>query len=102
MIDILIFFLHVVAGLFVFTQKWQTGNVREGFLAVALLALVFTIGWAMTNPLASLIYPQSWTTEWFTRDTLSLVILVIPEYGFFRFFFLRDHDEVSQGSAKLP
>jgi hypothetical protein len=48
-----------------------------------------TILWAITGPIARAVLPNSRPEDFFTADTLSLVLLLIPEYIFFRAFFLR-------------
>jgi hypothetical protein len=96
MIEILIFHLHIVGALYAFTKNWQNGNLKEGFLAVTIIGLIFTIGWALTSPIANLIMPHSWQSIYFTRDSLSLTLLFIPESVFFYFFFVRDkHTEIN-------
>ncbi len=90
MIELLIFHLHIVGALYAFTKNWQSRRFRDGVLAVIIIGLFFTIGWAMTSPIARLIMPQSFESIYFTRDTLSLVLLVIPESVFFYHFFLND------------
>lgn len=89
MIDILIYHLHVVGVLYAFTVRWQQEGLKSGLLAVATCGLVITILWAMTGPIARTIMPASQPGDLFTSDTLSLVLLLIPEYFFFRAFFLR-------------
>ncbi len=89
MIEILIFHLHLVAALYAFTKNWQKRKIRDAILALMIIGLFFTIGWALTSPM-SRIMPQSWETIWFTRDTLSLVMLAFPESLFFYFFFIKD------------
>jgi len=93
MIDLLIYHVHVVAAIYAFTARWQRDGFKGGFLAVATCALVFTILWAMTGPIARIIMPQSpQPGDLFTTDTLSLTLLLIPEAIFFRAFFLRAND----------
>jgi MFS family permease len=92
MIEILIFHLHIVAALYAFTKSWQNGNKKEAFLAVMIIGLVFSIGWALTNPIAGLLMPSSWNSIYFTQDTLSLILLAIPEAFFFKIFFIKDKD----------
>jgi hypothetical protein len=89
MIDILIYHLHVVAVLYAFTLRWQKEGMKSGMLAVATCGLVVTILWAITGPIARAILPASRPDDFFTADTLSLVLLLIPEFFFFRAFFLR-------------
>jgi hypothetical protein len=93
MIDLLIYHIHLVAGIYAFTSRWQRDGLKGGFLAVASCALVFTILWAMTGPIARIIMPNSPEPgQLFTTDTLSLTLLLIPEAMFFRAFFLRATD----------
>lgn len=97
MIDLLIYHLHVIGAIYAFTARWQRDGLKGGFLAVASCALVFTILWAMTGPIARIIMPgASEPGAFFTSDTLSLTLLLIPEIFFFRAFFLRAADPVSR------
>ncbi|MFN3194996.1 MAG: hypothetical protein ACE364_03500 [Chlorobiota bacterium] len=91
MIEILIFELHLLASIYVFTKGWQGGSIKDGLMAVAILLLFFTIGWAITGTIANLLYPSGWNTIYFTQDTFSLVLLLIPELLFFKFYFLSDN-----------
>jgi hypothetical protein len=88
MIEIIIFELHLLATLFVFTKGWQDGGIKDGLMGVAILLLFFTIGWAITGTLSTFIYPIEWNSVYFTQDTFSLVLLLIPEIFFFKFYFL--------------
>ena len=93
MIDLLIYHVHVIAAIYAFTVRWQRDGLKGGFLAVATCALVFTILWAMTGPIARIIMPDAPApNQLFTTDTLSLTLLLIPESIFFRAFFLRATD----------
>jgi hypothetical protein len=52
MIEVLIFHLHIVGVLYAFTKRWQEDGIKEGFLAIGIIGLVFAIGWAITGGLA--------------------------------------------------
>jgi hypothetical protein len=90
MIELLIFHLHILAALYAFTKYWQHRGFREGILAIMVIGLLFSIGWAMTGTLAHYIMPSKWNTPAFNQDTLSLIVLVIPEAFFFYHFILKD------------
>lgn len=90
MIELLIFHLHIVAALYAFTKNWQKESVKSGILAVLLIGLMFAIGWALTGTIARLIMPVEFNSIYFTQDTLSLIILLIPEYFFYKTYFLKD------------
>lgn len=93
MIEILIFELHILGALYAFTKNWQRGGFKEGILAVLVIALIFTIGWALTSPLAWLIMPDDFYSIWFSGDTLSLIMLFIPEIIFFYLFYIKESPE---------
>lgn len=90
MIEIIIFELHLLGALYAFTKSWQEGGLKDGFMAIAIVLLFFTIGWAITGTLANLIYPDEWNSIYFTQDSLSLILLLIPEILFFKFYFLSE------------
>ncbi|MFY8161090.1 MAG: hypothetical protein ACOVNU_07150 [Candidatus Kapaibacteriota bacterium] len=89
MIDLFILYLHYIGALYAFTKNWQEDNIKQGFLSVLILGLAFTILWALSGQIAFMIFPDSWNTIYFTKDTLSLVLLVIPESIFFYHFFIK-------------
>ena len=90
MIDLFIFHINLIVALYAFTKNWQKGSTKDGILAILLIGLIFTIGWALTASLAYAIWPKAWDSLYFTHDTLSLVMLFIPEVFFFYYFFLND------------
>lgn len=63
--------------------------MKEGLIAVLLFGLCFTILWALTGPIARFIMPHEGLANWFTADTLSLVLVSIPDALFFYVFFLK-------------
>lgn len=89
MIEIIIFHFHIVGALYAFTKNWRSLGIKEGILAVLVIGLIFVIGWALTSPLAWAIMPNTWSTIWFSQDTLSLIMLFIPECFFFYIFFIK-------------
>lgn len=90
MIDLLIYHFHILAAIYAFTKNWQRRRLRDGFLAVIIIALAFIIIWSITSPLASLIMPKSWESIYFTKDSFSLILLFFPEFFFFYIFFIKE------------
>lgn len=90
MIEILIFQLHIVAAVFVFTKYWRTGRLSDGIMGVILFILLFSIGWPMMTFIVNLFYPDIWKTALFNNDTLALLLLSMIEIFFFKKFFLKD------------
>jgi hypothetical protein len=52
--------------------------------------------WTLTGQVVKILVPAEGYTTWFTRDTGSLVLVLIPDYIFFRVFFLKDTTSVVQ------
>lgn len=94
MLDIVIYHLHIVGFLYAFTRRWQEDGLKGGFLALSICALVFVIGWSLTGTIARMVMDAPTTPTWFTPDTLSLVMLLIPETAFFWMFFVREQRAV--------
>lgn len=88
MIDLLIYHLHIVGIIYAFVKRWQAEGVKSGLLAVGLIALAFTILWALMGPLARLLMPgQAAPSAIFTADTLSLVLTLAAEIPLYLAFF---------------
>lgn len=89
MIDIVIYFLHILGWTFAFTKVWQKKGTKPALLSIAILFFIFIVLWTITSPTARLIMPKGLDTPYFTVDTLSLILLIIPESIFFYFFFIK-------------
>lgn len=90
MISGLIFAIHLLFILIIFTKKWQDENLSTAFLNVGLIIILFSVGWTVTGMIAKAVMePQGFGRE-FNRDTFSLVLLTIIEYFFYKFYYSED------------
>jgi formate hydrogenlyase subunit 3/multisubunit Na+/H+ antiporter MnhD subunit len=87
MIASLIFFIHLLFALIVFTKKWQEENLTSGFLNVGLVGILFGVGWSLSNIAAKFLLEPEGFGIYFDRDTFSLVLLTIGEYFFYRMYY---------------
>jgi uncharacterized membrane protein YhdT len=87
MIAALIFFSHLVFSLVVFTKKWQDEKLSAGFMNLALIGILFAVGWSISGMIAKALMEQKGFGLFFDRDTFSLVILTIGEYLFYRMYY---------------
>jgi hypothetical protein len=87
MISALIFFLHLLFALIIFTKKWQTEGLKSGFLNIGLIALLFAVGWSITGIIAKAIMNEKGLGLYFDRDTFSLALLTIGEFFFYRIYY---------------
>jgi hypothetical protein len=90
MIDLLIFYLHTIAGTAVFTKRYQEEGLGEGFLGLAFFALIFFVGWGMASFVAKLMMGPEGLGTVFNRDTAGLTLLTLGEGIFYYFYFRPD------------
>lgn len=87
MITAFIFFLHLIFMLVIFTKKWQDEGLQSGFLNIALIGILFAVGWTISGMIAKLVMEQEGLGIYYDRDTFSLTLLTIAEYFFYRFYY---------------
>jgi hypothetical protein len=89
MIELLVFYIHIVAVATMFTKRWQEENLSEGFLVVFFMVLIFFVGWSITTFLMKLLMEKEGLGMFFDRDAASLLLLTICETVLY-YFYLRD------------
>lgn len=100
MIAAFIFAIHIFFMLFIFTKKWQEENLSSAFLNVSLIIILFTVGWSLTNMILKLfVEPEGISLE-LNRDTLSIIVLTIVEYFFYKFYY-KDEFTLSERERQL-
>ena len=87
MITAFIFAAHLIFALYIFTKKWQDENLSAGFLNIALIAILFAVGWTITGMIAKFLMEPQGLGLYYDRDTFSLTLLTIIEIIFYRFYY---------------
>ncbi len=90
MIPLLVFYLHTVAVVAIFTRRYQAEGIGEGFLAVFFISLIFFVGWAMASFVMKLVMPPEGFAVWFDRDAASLLLLTLAESVLYYYYFKDD------------
>jgi uncharacterized membrane protein YgaE (UPF0421/DUF939 family) len=114
MIAAFIFLLHFFAAVYAFV-KYKKDGIGEGFLAVAFVVIIFSVGWTITTMIAKVTFPGTLVASWIaslqgthfsrlfakelTIDTFSLVLLTIGE-GFFYYFYLQSEEDKAKRKQK--
>jgi hypothetical protein len=83
MVVLVVFYIHTVAAATAFTRRWQEGGWGEGLLGVALVVLIFSVGWSMTTILARWLLEPRGFGFWFDRDAFALTLLTVIEAIFY-------------------
>lgn len=87
MIISIIFFVHLLFSLIIFTIKWQEEKLSTAFLNIALIAILFAVGWSIASVIAKAVMEPKGLGIYFDRDTFSLTLLTIGEYFFYRLYY---------------
>ena len=89
MVELLVFYVHIVAVVSMFTKRWQEEGLSEGFLVVFFMALIFFVGWSISTFLMKLLMEKEGLGMFFDRDAASLLFLTVGESVLY-YFYLRD------------
>jgi hypothetical protein len=87
MITALIFTAHMVFMAVIFTKKWQDESLSSAFINIALIIVLFAVGWSISTSLVKLVIDSKGFGIQFDADTISLTVLVICEYFFYKFYY---------------
>lgn len=87
MISAIIFSAHLIFMLVIFTKKWQDDSISSAFTNLALIIILFAIGWSIATSVVKIFIDSKGFGIQFDSDTISLTILTIVEYFFYRFYY---------------
>ena len=87
MISALIFAAHLMFILVIFTKKWQDESISSAFINFALIVILFAVGWSITTAVVKLFIDSKGFGIQFDADTISLTLLSIVEYFFYKFYY---------------
>src|SRR3989304_9177058 len=87
MIISIIFFIHLIFSLVIFTIKWQEEKLSAAFMNIGLIGVLFAVGWSIASVIAKAVMEPKGFGIHFDRDTFALTLLTIGEYFFYRLYY---------------
>lgn len=87
MISALIFAAHLIFITVIFTKKWQEESLSSALINVALIIILFSVGWSLSSTFVKIFFEPKGFGIHFDADTISLSILSIAEFFFYRFYY---------------
>jgi ABC-type Fe3+-siderophore transport system permease subunit len=87
MITAFIFFAHLFFAIYIFTKKWQNENLKSAFLNLALIGILFSVGWTVATMIAQIFMEPEGLGIQYNRDTFSLTLLSIAEFFFYKVYY---------------
>lgn len=100
MVTALIFSAHLIFILVIFTKKWQDESLSSAFTNLALIIILFAVGWSISTSIVKLLIDSKGFGIQFDADTISLTLLSIVEFFFYRFYFKEDKPVIEAGTEK--
>lgn len=123
MIPVIIFFLHTIFAVYAFCKSFQVEGLLQAFLNTGFIIILFSVGWTISDLFVGfVISPNGYVIDmptskailsllkisgFFTpgqgkgtlnpKDSISLIVLSIMEYYFYKFYF-RETKTVSQSA----
>ncbi len=87
MVSAVIFTVHFIFALIIFTKKWQDESISAALLNIGLIAILFSVGWTITGMISGFIMKPKGLGIFFTGDDFSLTLLTLAEYFFYRMYY---------------
>jgi hypothetical protein len=87
MIPVLIFWMHITAGCYLFVKRYFEESMSEAFLSLLFAGIIFTAGWTFSAFLIHLLFSPKGISEILNSDSLSLMLLTLLEIVFYRIWF---------------
>lgn len=100
MINAFIFFLHFIFVLYIFTKKWQDESIQSSFINLALITLLFTVGWAISSSVTQIFIEKKGLGLYYDRDAISLTLLSVVEYFFYKLYYFEEKTEKKEAKPE--
>lgn len=92
MIPVLIFWIHITGGVYIFVRKYYQETLSEAFLTLGFAAIVFTAGWTLSSFAVSILFGPHGISHILNDDSLSLMLLTVLESIFYAVWFRKPEE----------
>jgi len=102
MIIVFIFLAHFVFAVSIYIKKLKNESLPSALLNIALIIVLFAIGWSITTLVTKWIIEPDGFGKFFDRDTISLTILSIVEFFFYKYYYKPDFSKKLNAKENKP
>ncbi len=99
MVIAFIFLAHILFVFFVLFKRWKNESVSSALIDLVLIIILFSVGWSISTMVCKLFWEPIGFGKHFDRNAISLSILTIVEFFFFRIYY-KDWLTTSNGKEK--
>jgi hypothetical protein len=86
MVIAFIFLIHIVFVIYVFVKRMKNDSLTNALIDLILIVIIFSVGWSLSTMFCKMIWDQPGFGKYFDRDTISLTLLTLAEFFFYRKF----------------
>lgn len=87
MITALIFLTHIIFSVLVFIKRKKQDSLSSAFIDLIFIVIIFSVGWSLSTMVSKIFWDPIGFGKYFDRDAISLTILTIVEFFFYRIYF---------------
>jgi hypothetical protein len=87
MVPVIIFYLHVIFIIYIFTKNYIDEGFTSGLLSVIFIVVIFSVGWTISEFVFSLFMADKGLGLLFPRAAFSLLFLTIAETIFYNYYY---------------
>ena len=87
MVIAFIFLLHILLIIYILYNRIKSDSKSSAIIDLIFIIIVFSVGWSLSTMFCKLFWDPIGFGKYFDRDTISLTLLTIVEYFFFKFYF---------------
>lgn len=89
MIEVIIFYAHVIFLVYVFAKTFVEERFSNALLSAIFIVIIFSVGWTLSAFVIALFIPPQGLTRILTRAAFSLALLTLLEILLYKFYFSR-------------
>ena len=98
MIPVLIFYIHIVFLVYLFSKNFIEENFLSGFLSTLFVVIIFSVGWTISEFVMSFFMESKGLNLLFPRAAFSLMLLTSMELIFYKFYFKKKSNKAVSNS----
>ncbi len=99
MVIAIIFLLHIIFIAYVFYKRMTIDSLSAAFIDLVFIIIIFSVGWSLSTMICKIIWDPIGFGKYFDRDTISLSLLTIVEFFFYKIYF-KDILSIGVGKEK--
>jgi len=87
MIEVILFYLHVIFFTYIFTRNFVEENLLSAFLSTIFVIVIFSVGWTFSAFVVGFFIPDAGLNKILTKAAFSLALLTLLEAVFYKFYY---------------